>query len=41
MARRYLASDPDDAERLIREGFEPQERISFVIHVERVTEHPG
>ncbi len=41
MARRYLADEPDEAERLIREGFESQERISFVIHVERVTEHPA
>ncbi len=41
MARRYLADEPEEAERLIREGFESQERISFVIHVERVTEHPA
>ena len=40
MARRYFAHDPDEAERIIRESFEPQERISFIVHVERVTEHP-
>ena len=40
MARRYKVHDPEDAERMIREVFQPQERISFVIHVERITEHP-
>jgi PPOX class probable F420-dependent enzyme len=40
MARRYKAHDPEDAERMIREVFQPQERISFVIRPERVTEHP-
>ena len=40
MARRYHADDPPKAERLVR-MFEAQERISFVIHVERVTEHPA
>ncbi|MEX1296704.1 MAG: pyridoxamine 5'-phosphate oxidase family protein [Candidatus Limnocylindrales bacterium] len=40
MARRYHAAEPDEAERLVR-GFERQERISFVIHVDRVTEHPA
>ncbi len=39
MARRYHADDPAQAERLV-EMFEGQERISFVIHVEHVTEHP-
>ena len=39
MARRYKAYDPQDAERMIREVFGPQQRISFVIDVERVTEH--
>ena len=40
MARRYHADDPATAERMVR-LFEGQERISFVIHVERVTEHAG
>ncbi len=40
MARRYKAHDPAEAERMIAEVFEPQQRISFVIDVERVTEHP-
>ncbi len=39
MARRYRADDPAAAERLVRD-FERQERISFVVHVERVTVHP-
>jgi PPOX class probable F420-dependent enzyme len=40
MARRYHADDPAKAERLIRERFEPAERITFVVRVERVAEHP-
>jgi PPOX class probable F420-dependent enzyme len=40
MARRYHAADPEKAERLIREGFERQERISFLLHPQAVTEHP-
>ena len=40
MARRYHADDPAQAERMVA-MFESQERISFVIHVERVTEHPA
>ena len=40
MARRYHADDPAQAERMVA-VFESQERISFVIHVERVTEHPA
>jgi PPOX class probable F420-dependent enzyme len=39
MARRYHAADPPRAERMIRD-FEQQERISFIVHVERVAEHP-
>jgi len=39
MARRYHAGDPARAERMVI-AFEAQERISFVVHVERVTEHP-
>ena len=40
MARRYHADDPDRAERLIRDDFERQERISFLLHPSAVTEHP-
>ena len=40
MARRYHADEPATAERMVR-AFEAQERISFVIGVERVTEHPA
>lgn len=39
MARRYHAADPAKAERMVA-MFEGQERISFVVSVERVTEHP-
>jgi PPOX class probable F420-dependent enzyme len=38
MARRYHADDPAKAERMVR-MFESQERISFIVHVERVTAH--
>jgi PPOX class probable F420-dependent enzyme len=38
MARRYHAEDPAKAERMVR-MFESQERISFIVHVERVAEH--
>jgi PPOX class probable F420-dependent enzyme len=40
MARRYHEADPAKAERIIRDTFQPQERISFVVHPVRVTEHP-
>jgi PPOX class probable F420-dependent enzyme len=40
MARRYHADEPATAERMVR-AFEVQERISFVIGVEHVTEHPA
>lgn len=40
MARRYHADDPEKAERLIRERFQRQERISFLLHPRAVTEHP-
>jgi PPOX class probable F420-dependent enzyme len=40
MARRYHADDPERAERLIRQGFQRQERISFLLHPESITEHP-
>jgi hypothetical protein len=39
MAQRYHADDPARAERLI-EGFRRQERISFLLHAEAITEHP-
>ena len=39
MARRYHADDPEQAARMIR-AFESQARISFVVQVDRVTEHP-
>ncbi len=40
MARRYHASDLARAEALIAGTFQRQQRISFAIHAERVTEHP-
>ena len=40
MAHRYLPDDAAKAQRMI-EMFEGQERISFIVHVERVTEHAG
>ena len=40
MARRYHEADPATAEAMIRNTFQAQERISFVIHVDRVVEHP-
>lgn len=39
MARRYHGDDPQQAERMVR-AFEAQERITFIVHIERVTEHP-
>jgi PPOX class probable F420-dependent enzyme len=39
MARRYHADDPEQAERMISTIFEPAERISFVVHADRITEH--
>jgi PPOX class probable F420-dependent enzyme len=39
MARRYHADEPDVAERLIRDRFERQERISFRIRVDAVHDH--
>ena len=40
MARRYHDDDPDKAERLIRERFQQQERIGFLLHPTAVFEHP-
>jgi PPOX class probable F420-dependent enzyme len=39
MARRYHADDPEKAERLIRNRFERQARISFRMRVVSVTSH--
>jgi len=39
MARRYHADDPEHAEALIRERFQRQERISFLLHPRSITEH--
>jgi PPOX class probable F420-dependent enzyme len=40
MARRYHADDPEHAEAIIRDRFQRQERISFLLHPQAVTEHP-
>jgi PPOX class probable F420-dependent enzyme len=40
MARHYHADDPAHAEEIIRERFERQERISFLLHAQAVSEHP-
>lgn len=40
MARRYYADDPDKAERLIRDRFTQQERISFRLLPTAISEHP-
>ena len=39
MARRYHADEPDKAERLIRDRFERQERISFRVHAVSIHDH--
>lgn len=39
MARRYHADEPDEAERLIRDRFERQERISFRVHTLAIHDH--
>jgi hypothetical protein len=39
MARRYHADEPDEAERLIRERFGRQERISFRFRPVGVHDH--
>ena len=39
MARHYHADEPDEAERLIRDRFERQERISFRIHALAIHDH--
>jgi PPOX class probable F420-dependent enzyme len=40
LARRYHADDPEKAERIIRDSFQRQERISFLLHPQIVTERP-
>jgi PPOX class probable F420-dependent enzyme len=39
MARRYHAHESNVAERLIRDRFERQERISFHVHVDAIHDH--
>ena len=39
MARRYHADDPEEGERIIRERFERQERISFRLPIAALHEH--
>lgn len=39
MARRYHADEPEEAERMIREGFSTQQRVSFRIAIDAVHEH--
>ena len=39
MCRRYHADDPEEAERLVRERFERQPRISFRLRPSRIVEH--
>lgn len=39
MARRYHAADPEEGERIIRDRFQRQERISFRIAVGAVHDH--
>jgi PPOX class probable F420-dependent enzyme len=39
MCRRYHADDPDEAERLIRERYQAQQRISFRFHPASVHEY--
>ena len=38
-ARRYHADEPDEAERIITERFERQDRISFRFHAETIHDH--
>lgn len=39
MARRYHADDPAEAERLIRDRFERQPRVSFRVSIDAVHDH--
>jgi PPOX class probable F420-dependent enzyme len=40
LARRYHADRPAYAEALIRDTFQRQRRISFLLHADAITEHP-
>ena len=39
MARRYHADDPEKAERLVRDRFERQARVSFRVSIDAVHDH--
>lgn len=39
MARRYHADEPDEAESLIRDRFEPQRRVSFRVAIDAIHDH--
>jgi PPOX class probable F420-dependent enzyme len=39
MARRYHADEPEEAERLIRDRFERQPRVSFRVSIDAVHDH--
>jgi PPOX class probable F420-dependent enzyme len=39
MARRYHADEPDEAEKLIRDRFERQRRVSFRVTIDAVHDH--
>jgi PPOX class probable F420-dependent enzyme len=39
MARHYHADEPDEAERLIRDRFQRQERISFRVRAQAIRDH--
>jgi PPOX class probable F420-dependent enzyme len=39
MARRYHADDPEKAERLVRDRFERQPRVSFRVSIDAVHDH--
>ncbi len=39
MARRYHADEPEEAERLVRDRFERQERVSFRISIDAIHDH--
>ena len=39
MARRYHADDPEEAERLIRDRFQTQRRVSFRVAIDAVHDH--
>jgi PPOX class probable F420-dependent enzyme len=41
MARRYHAHEPEEAERIVRERFERQDRVSFRVRATSITDHNG